>query len=70
MREKMEKKTIKWKRRIEKSKERKKERKKTINSNNGVGQGRNKEKIIIKIFPEIVVIINSQQYHRLVGPRN
>lgn len=34
MREKMEKKTIKWKRRIEKSKE----RKETINSSNGVGQ--------------------------------
>lgn len=34
MREKMEKKRIKWKRRIEKSKE----RKETINSSNGVGQ--------------------------------
>lgn len=34
MSEKMEKKRIKWKRRIEKSKE----RKKTINSSNGVGQ--------------------------------
>ena len=34
----MEKKRIKWKRRIEKNKERKKERKKTINSSNGVGQ--------------------------------
>lgn len=38
MSEKMKKKRIKWKRRIEKSKERKKERKKTINSSNGVGQ--------------------------------
>lgn len=63
MSEKMEKKRIKWKRRIEKSKESKQ-------LTAVMGQGRNKKKIIIKIFPEIVVIINSQQYHRLVGPRN
>lgn len=64
MSEKMEKQRIKWKRRIEKSKERKQTKTAVM------GQGRNKKKIIIKIFPEIVVIINSQQYHRLVGPRN
>ena len=53
MSEKMEKKRIKWKRRIEK-----KQRNQTINSCKGVGQ--EKKKIIIKIFPEKVVIINSQ----------
>lgn len=41
------------------TKNRKKQRKQNINSNNG-GRAGIKIKFIIKIFPEIVVIINSQ----------